>query len=772
MDITPSPRILRMLGEIEFDEWQCIAELVDNAFDDFTDLWQAGATWPGGYKVSVTLPGPGASLAGSEVIVRDTGQGMSREKLEDAVRAGWSSNDRFDKLGLFGMGFNVSTARLGSRTRVLTTRADDPEWIGVEIDFDTLGPDFQAKDISEPKSDPSEHGTRIEIGRLKTRHAEWLQRNAENLRGILGRVYSWILANRPFELWVQGVRVKPRVACRWGDDRYVVYGSGASSEKIPAYIEIDQKYDPADACDRCGNWQQPGKEVCDECGSTELRHRDRRIHGWLGIQRHLDKREFGIDFIRNGRKILQHDTRLFQWSNPNDPLAGVDTEYPVELAIQGGRIIGEIHLDHVPVTYQKDAFEYGDRGWKAAVDFLRGPGPMLPQKAKAAGYGENTSPLARLIKGYRRNDPGLRNLVPGDGTRPIHEETRAWARKFWQGDPDYQSDQRWWDAVVSHEQRKKQAKQDKANGGSAGTADEDAVIEALGGTGQASPAAPAKEPDGQPAKKETAQERVARYTADATILPELTRDFGIPELGNLKVTTLAVAAGPVIDMEEQPTPVWLVQGPGGTATALVDASHQVFTQFGADVSDVLLIEIAAVLKVRADSSLSHAQVAARLRAACLPDTALDIDVIGSQARELLADVRQRMADQVDSDPQRALQYLTPDEQTATENDLVAQGADLSAHLGDDGRFLLHVPPLFLVKLFEQWPEAFMDGRVFVGPYATLSSPSSRRLSVARITGYLNDVATVLTFQTSPAAAQLQRTRLSVQLLLDELAPDE
>ena len=44
--------------------------------------------------------------------------------------------------------------------------------------------------------------------------------------------------------------------------------------------------------------------------------------------------------------------------------------------------------------------------------------------------------------------------------------------------------------------------------------------------------------------------------------------------------------------------------------------------------------------------------------------------------------------------------------------------------------------------------------------------------MARISGYLNDVATVLTFQTSPVVAQLQRIRLSIQLLLDELAPDE
>ena len=116
---------------------------------------------------------------------------MTRETLEQAVRAGWSSNDRFDKLGLFGMGFNVSTARLGRRTRVLTTRAGDPEWIGVEIDLDTLGADFEALDIHEPKDDPSEHGTRVEISHLVQDRAEWLRRNAEALRSTLGRVYGW-----------------------------------------------------------------------------------------------------------------------------------------------------------------------------------------------------------------------------------------------------------------------------------------------------------------------------------------------------------------------------------------------------------------------------------------------------------------------------------------------------------------------------------------------------------------------------------------------------
>lgn len=125
---------------------------------------------------------------------------MTYSHLEQAVRAGWSGNDQFDKLGLFGMGFNVSTARLGRKTRVLTTRAGDLEWVGVEIDVAKIQDDFEAPDITAPKKDPAEHGTRIEISDLDPDRASWLTRNATALRRQLGHVYGWLLDDKPYEL--------------------------------------------------------------------------------------------------------------------------------------------------------------------------------------------------------------------------------------------------------------------------------------------------------------------------------------------------------------------------------------------------------------------------------------------------------------------------------------------------------------------------------------------------------------------------------------------
>ena len=197
-----------------------------------------------------------------------------------------------------------------------------------------------------------------------------------------------------------------------------------------------------------------------------------------------------------------------------------------------------------------------------------------------------------------------------------------------------------------------------------------------------------------------------------------------------------------------------------------------FRRLGVDATELLLAEVAAVLKIRAESSLSHAQLIAALRSACLPDTALDVAVVSAQARELFSEVRRMMATEIEPDPGRAFQYLTPDELTVTENEMIADGkVTRTEKLGSDGEFLLFAPPLFTVKLLEAWPEAFMDGNVFVGPYQSVSSPSARRLSLARVVGYLSDVATLLSFYADLGPLQLQRIRMSIKLLADELTAE-
>ncbi len=115
------------MGEIPYQPWQCVAELIDNAFDDFMaetnrDPSDTPIVW-------VTLPKQNIAEGDEIVCVADNGRGMGKEALEQSLQAGYSSNARYGSLGLFGMGFNIATARLGTVTEVKTTREGDPDWL-------------------------------------------------------------------------------------------------------------------------------------------------------------------------------------------------------------------------------------------------------------------------------------------------------------------------------------------------------------------------------------------------------------------------------------------------------------------------------------------------------------------------------------------------------------------------------------------------------------------------------------------------------------------
>lgn len=212
-------------------------------------------------------------------------------------------------------------------------------------------------------------------------------------------------------------------------------------ERIPAFIKIDEPLGQRLACLDCGSWQDDlGDAVCRHCRGSRLQMRERRIWGWLGIQRYTDKKDFGIDFLRNGRKILLRDQRLFDWLDPDDSASSGEREYPIEVPNEG-RIVGEIHVDHLWVPYQKNAFEFASPDWAKVRRILRGEAPLRPRRASELGYAVNMSPLAQLFTGYRCTDPGLKCLIPGDGRTALLSRAREWADQFRKGDARYQTDE-------------------------------------------------------------------------------------------------------------------------------------------------------------------------------------------------------------------------------------------------------------------------------------------------------------------------------------------
>jgi len=447
IDLTPSPRLLQMLGEIELSHWQCIAELCDNSFDNFSELEGLDEDFQG--KIEIILPTPERAT----LLIRDNGSGMDFKTLEKALRAGYSSQNNVDSLGLFGMGFNISTARLGTKTIVRTSQVGNSSQLEVIIDFKKLEADrsssFLAPVTTLPKNSIDEHGTEIEIF-LKPEiivdltSARFKQHLSENL----GRTYSYLIRTevpglsgqssgrgKNFEIRINDLVVSPVLPCIWSDERFV-----ERADRVCAVQYIDIKLPLSYVCLKCGAWTRINPteiESCPQCESAEMVPRERRIWGWLGIQRYLDDQEFGIDFLRNGRKILVFDKSLFTYENPDT--GTTKPEYPIEVPANKGRIVGEIHVDHIRVTYQKNNFFRETRDWKTACEYIRGDSPMSGRNLP------NASPLSILYRAFKRNDAGLKYLVAGSGGRSDNNAPRDWGLSFRRGLAEYQTDEKWYE---------------------------------------------------------------------------------------------------------------------------------------------------------------------------------------------------------------------------------------------------------------------------------------------------------------------------------------
>lgn len=194
LDLTPSPRILEMIAEVDLKTWQCLAELIDNSFDE---LNRASKEKPDrDFRVDVQLPSSGQAARDSKISVADNGRGMTLDQMRTALRAGSSGNRAHGSLGLFGMGFNVATARMGSVTEVRTGREGEDYWTIATINIKEMRQEdtYRVPITREPK-DHTEHGTVVTVTDLRTDMIQRLRSTQEvsQVKKQLGQVYSYML---------------------------------------------------------------------------------------------------------------------------------------------------------------------------------------------------------------------------------------------------------------------------------------------------------------------------------------------------------------------------------------------------------------------------------------------------------------------------------------------------------------------------------------------------------------------------------------------------
>ncbi|MGY1709130.1 ATP-binding protein [Geodermatophilus sp. SYSU D00758] len=457
VDIQPTPNVLLALTRTPITPLDALCELIDNAIDSFRAAEVAGVKVPF-RQVFLELPGQSEVSRGEGLLrVRDTGLGLTEQQIADALRAGYSSKNAFDTLGLFGMGFNIATGKLGRVTKLISARQEDEYALEVVVDLPKLIEqgtfEVPARRIEKPHG--FERGTIVEV-------REWWPAGDPNnafirklaalpkavVRRELARRYATLIRGEdgpPARISVNGDLELAFEHCVWDVSRFV---ERAGYGRIPARIDFDQELATSSRCLRDGTLMNEAM-ACPRCGGNDVRAVSERIWGWVGIQRYDDQNDFGIDLIRNGRAIrIGEKSAFFDYTDEDTKRS--EKEYPIDQ--QYGRIVGEVHLDHVPVDFSKQDFQRTSDEWHSAVQFLRG-GSLLPSRWPAGE--QNTTPVSRLFQGYRKvRNFGLADMYMGrynearqKPERISRDVEREYLAKFQAREPGYYDDAEWWKLV-------------------------------------------------------------------------------------------------------------------------------------------------------------------------------------------------------------------------------------------------------------------------------------------------------------------------------------
>ena len=789
LDITPTPRILRTLGEIPFQTWQCVAELIDNSIDAFLSD-KTAIPEEDERKIVVTWASDSVATDDRAIEVTDNACGMSIEQLQNAVRAGYSSNDPVGNLGLFGMGFNISTARLGEVTTIMTTRRGDSDWVGIKIDFQKLIDTrrFDAPIIHMAKSNPAEHGTKITISRLRHGILTELPNKENEIRQRLEAIYASLLNNQEIAIYVKGRQLRPRNHCVWSESRYVRY----SDQNVSARMMIDRNlgdalfdlsrncYLTADEAEQYYVDQQEGRDL-----PAHIIERGKRLTGWLGIQRYADPNDFGIDFIRNGRKILISDKSLFQYENP---ITGQkELQYPLELGTSvGGRIVGELHVDYLLPTYQKNDFDRSDNSWAQTVVAICGVGPFLPKSRKALGFSEqNPSPLCVLVNAFRRVDKGTKCLfAPND-------VAKRYAAEFRKGIRDYLDDILWWKAAQEEDQKQSTGGARATTSVNTGETPSDDISAYISGTVISPPqvivrgnptddsqpsSLPVTTPQPVPSPETSKLDELIQRAISVSQLSGRNYKFG--NTGSLNVRVYELSRGSIFYRGEK-KPCFF-QSDGIDCDFVYDPSHPLLAQYPITAKMLLLQYLSEKLKAR-DSLPDLVSVYAELVETTMQEAKIDRQSLQDRAssafdllREKLAvALRDRAADVVNCVHESAGEV----EETVT-NLIQSNTALLTAFQSgiEEGYDAIdYVPPKTLYRLIERFPEDVFDGKVLQTPYITINLQDekatlrARDESKDRALSFIKDALRVISgYSQRVQKNELARASLSVDFLLKEL----
>lgn len=355
-DVTPDKSLMQKIGKGGYSLSECLAELVDNSLQSFNQSL-ASLDPPSGVTIRVTI-----QPAEDMVRIEDDAQGMTHDLARTCFRLGASTwADTENGLGLYGIGLKGATMALGRSVVLITSTRGDSHYYRVRLDEQEWQHDTTAWQLpveTVPKTDRQEHGTLIEVRRLRRTH--YSRQEIERLREDFGRRYAPFLKQSRLTLVVNGT------SCTY----------------------------------------QPPELLDNAMHRFEIPVATGKLVGWYGfLVRGSQILQYGFDTFRHGRLITQWDKIGF-------------TPHPTH-----ARLVGEIHMDHVPVQTNKRGWLQDSQEYVEAVEslarYLEEHG-VLKKARQLSAQARLTRPVAARVQTYLDSiaralrSPSVLALAPGE----------------------------------------------------------------------------------------------------------------------------------------------------------------------------------------------------------------------------------------------------------------------------------------------------------------------------------------------------------------------
>lgn len=291
------------------------------------------------------------SISPGEIRVVDDAKGMTQEILAEAVRLGVKmdqvTGNTKSRKGMFGLGMKTACASLGRYWEVVTRPVDGSKEYAV------------AFDLAEWRQQAGNRSFEWEIAiEERMRSGGPLGDRAHGTAVIIRELHQKSPMEGPV-LAKLGQAYKPHIE---EGDRFFVNGNEAKPKVYDYFedskLEIDERFGPDDSY---------------------------HVTGWVALDKQVhNDADYGFNLYRKGQLVEAWNK---DWFRPH---------------LMTSRIMGEAHLDFVPVNFNKKGFQTQSAEWRLAVkemtEFLK---PVVRASREMSRGKKDKGRFARAMSGLQ-----------------------------------------------------------------------------------------------------------------------------------------------------------------------------------------------------------------------------------------------------------------------------------------------------------------------------------------------------------------------------------